>query len=66
MMSNESTPTSSQKADPLSAEAQPKQTLAEALAGHIGTQHSARGDLSQNTGKAYTLLLVDKRKAIQK
>ena len=43
--------------------ARPKQTLAEALAGHIGTQHSGRGDLSQNTGKAFTKLMVEKRKA---
>ncbi|MGI4787776.1 MAG: hypothetical protein ACRYFS_02885 [Janthinobacterium lividum] len=41
----------------------PKQTLAEALVGHIGTQHSERGDLSQNTGKAFTRLMVEKRKA---
>ena len=33
--------------------AEPKQTLAEALAGHIGTQSSGRGDLSQKTGKAF-------------
>lgn len=38
-------------------------TLAEALVGHIGTQHSGRGDLSQNTGKAFTRLMVEKRKA---
>ncbi len=41
----------------------PKQTLAEALAGHIGTQHSGRGNLSQNTGKAFTRLMVEKHKA---
>ena len=39
------------------------QTLAEALVGHIGTQHSGRGNLSQNTGKAFTRLMVEKRKA---
>ena len=38
-------------------------TLAEALAGHIGTQQSGRGNLSQNTGKAFTRLMVEKRKA---
>ncbi len=32
----------------------PVRTLADALAGRIGTQHSGRGDLSQNTGKALT------------
>ena len=46
---------------------QPKQTRAEALVGHIGTQHSGRGDLSQNTGKVFTRLIVpethDERKA---
>ena len=41
----------------------PAQTLAEALAGHIGTQHSGRGNLSQNTGKAFARLMVEKRKA---
>ncbi len=41
----------------------PKQTLAEALVGHIGTQQSGRGDLSQNTGKAFTQLMIEKRKA---
>ncbi len=45
------------------APAPPKQSLAEALAGHIGTQHSGRGDLSQNTGKAFARLMVEKRKA---
>lgn len=43
--------------------AAPIQTLAEALAGHIGTQHSGRGDLSQNTGKAFARLMVEKRNA---
>ena len=43
--------------------AQPKQPLAEALVGHIRTQHSGRGDLSQNTGKAFTRLMGEKRKA---
>lgn len=43
--------------------AAPKQTLAEALVGHIGTQQSGRGDLSQNTGKAFTQLMIEKRKA---
>ncbi len=38
-------------------------TLAEALVGHIGTQQSGRGDLSQNTGKAFARLMVEKRKA---
>ncbi len=42
-----------------------KQTLAEALAGHIGTQHSGRSDLSQNTGQAFTRLMIEKRKAGQ-
>lgn len=45
---------------------QPVQTLAEALAGRIGTQHSGRGDLSQNTGKAFARLLAEKHKANQK
>ena len=45
--------------------ARPKQTLAEALAGRIGTQHSGRGDLSQNTGKAFARLLMEKHKADQ-
>ncbi len=45
------------------ASASPRQTLAEALVGHIGTQHSGRGDLSQNTGKAFAKLMVEKRKA---
>lgn len=45
------------------AVAQPKQTLAEALVGHVGTQHSGRGDLSQDTGEAFTRLMVEKRKA---
>lgn len=43
--------------------ARPKRTLAEALAGRIGTQHSGRGDLSQNTGKAFTRLLLEKHEA---
>ena len=43
--------------------ARPKQALAQALAGQIGTQHSGRGDLSQNTGKSFTRLMVEKRKA---
>ena len=47
------------------APARPKQTLAEALAGRIGTQHSGRGDLSQNTGRAFTRLLLEKHKADQ-
>jgi len=51
---------------PVSHDQQPESkithTLAEALAGHIGTQHSGRGDLSQNTGKAFTRLMVEKRK----
>lgn len=41
----------------------PQRTLAETLAGHIGTQHSGRGDLSQNTGKAFARMMVEKRKA---
>lgn len=41
----------------------PTQTLAEALVGHIGTQHSGRGDLSQNTGKVFTQIMVEKRNA---
>ena len=51
--------------EPLPEEAPtpPQQTLAEALAGHIGTQHSGRGDLSQNTGKVFARLMVEKRKA---
>ena len=51
--------------EPLAKEvsARPKQTLAEALAGHIGTQHSGRGDLSQNIGKAFTRLMVEKHKS---
>lgn len=47
----------------MGADAIPQQTLAEALAGHIGTQHSGRGELSQNTGKAFTQLMAEKRKA---
>lgn len=43
----------------------PVRTLAEALAGRIGTQHSGRGDLSQNTGKAFARLLLEKHKADQ-
>lgn len=66
MTSNESTLISSQRVDPFPIEAQPEQTLAEALAGHIGTQHSGRGDLSQNTGKAFTRLLIEKRSAAQR
>lgn len=65
MMSNELTLTSSPKPNPISPQAELVQTLAKALAGHIGTQHSGRGDLSQNTGKAFTQLLMEKHKATQ-
>ncbi len=63
MMSNESTPISLPKPDPLPVEAQPKQTLAETLDGHIGTQHSGLGNLSQGTGKEFTRLMVEKHRA---
>jgi plasmid stability protein len=58
---------SPQEPDQLAEESRtrPKQTLAEALAGRIGTQHSGRGDLSQNTGKAFARLLMEKHKADQ-
>lgn len=66
MMSNELTLTSSPKPDASSPQTELVQTLAEALAGRIGTQHSGCGHLSQNTGKAFTQLLMGKREATQK
>lgn len=44
-------------------EAAGQPTLADVLAGQIGTVHSGRGDLSRNTGKAFAQLMVEKRKA---
>jgi hypothetical protein len=41
----------------------PVRTLADALEGRIGTQHSGHGDLSQNTGKAFARLMIEKHSA---
>jgi hypothetical protein len=42
---------------------QNQRTLADALEGRIGTQHSGHGDLSQNTGKAFARLMIEKHSA---
>jgi voltage-gated potassium channel Kch len=40
----------------------PQRTLAEMLQGRIGTVASGQGDLSQNTGKRFTEMMVEKHR----